>query len=241
MQVYISSGTHVSGVEDRVAEISDQLEAPDIVFGEGGKATLLEQVQAIVYLFPRAPLVSAAAALQVFVIYPIGGWLASVVTKGRKGRDVTVMQQISSKYEAPICEIDTVHTAHPVYQRPIVWGVANWLPLFGLPAVFTQSSSLLIAAIQSVLWLTLIGYLLFYIMLYLANTKREDMMATTIRSHASDVETACIVLGETHHVGIGRRLSGSDKIDIINPTPANMGVLTRFNLYSWKLADRLRK
>jgi len=241
MRLYISSGTHVGDVAERVAAINDKLEAPEVVFGEGGGVSLGGQARALAYLFPRAPLIALAAASQVFVILQLGGWVGSILTDGAKGRDLDIMQQIASEYDAEISEIDSVHTAQPVYDRPILWGLANWLPVVGLPGWFELSEPLSIAVIQAGLWLLLVGFVLFYIMLYMVNEQREDAMAELIRARAGDVDTACVVLGETHHVGVGKRLAGSDEVDVLNPTPADMGWLTRFNLYSWRLADRLRE
>jgi len=241
MRVYISSGTHVGDVADRVAEINDHLDTPEMVFGEGGGASLRGQARVLTYLFPRAPLIALAAALQVFVILPVGGWLGSILTRGSKGRDLDIMRQIASEYDAEISEIDPVHTAQPVYDRPILWGLPNWLPVVALPVLFLQSNPVSIAAIQAIQWLALIGFILFYIMLAVVNTQREDAMASTIRSRTGDVDTACVVLGESHHIGVGKRLVNAEDVDVLNPTPAGMSWLTRFNLYSWKVVDRLRK
>ena len=240
MWVYISSGTHVGDVAERVDAINHQLEAPEVVFGEGGEASLRGQAHALAFLFPRAPLIALAATLQVFVFMPLGELLGSVLTDGSKGRDLDIMQQIASEYDAEISEIDPVHTAQPVYDRPLLWGMANWLPVVILSRGFALSEPLSISAVKTGIWLVGIGFVMFYIMLGVVNKRREDAMAVTIRRRNSDVDIACVVLGESHHVGVGRRLVDVKGVDILNPTPANMGWLTRFNLYSWKLIDRFR-
>lgn len=240
MRVYISSGTHIGDVADRVTEINDHLNTPEMVFGEGGGASLHGQARVLIYLFPRAPLIALAAALQVFVILPVGGWLWSILTRGSKGRDLDIMHQIASEYDAEISEIDPVHTAQPVYDRPLLWGMANWLPLVLLSGGFTMSEPLSIAAVKTGIWLSGIGFVLFYIMLSIVNKRREDAMAATICRYTGDVDTACVVLGESHHVGVGKRLVDAEEVNVLNPTPAEMSWLTRFNLYNWKLVDRLR-
>jgi hypothetical protein len=240
MRVYISSGTHVGDVAERVDAINDQLEAPEVVFGEGGEASLRGQARALAFLFPRAPLIALAATLQVFMFMPLGGLLGSVLTDGSKGRDLDIMQQIASEYDAEISEIDPVHTAQPVYDRPLLWGMANWLPVVILSGGFTLSEPPLITAVKTGIWLAGIGFVLFYIMLGVVNTQREDAMAATIRRRTGDVDTACVVLGESHHLGVGKRLVDGEDVNVLNPTPADMSWLTRFNLYSWKLIDWIR-
>lgn len=241
MRVYISSGTHVGNVADRVGEIKKQLESPEVVFGEGGGASQRGQARALVLLFPRAPLIALAAALQVFVFLPLGGWVWSALTGGSKGRDLDIMQQIASEYDAEISEIDPVPTAQPVHDRPLLWSVVNWLPAVGLPVLLVPSNPLQFAVAHSLLRFVLIGYVLLFVVLYLVNERREDAMAAMIRKRASDVDTACVVLGEAHHAGVGKRLADTEGIDVLNPTPVDMGLLARFILYIWKLADRLRR
>jgi len=240
MRLYISSGTHIDEVEGRVSEIANQLEDPEVVFGEGGEASLIEQAITIAYLLPRAPLIALVAAFQVFFVLTLLGGIASVLTGGTKGRDTAIMQLIASKYDAKICEIDSVHTARPVYERPVLWGLVNWIPIIILPVAFSRVVPLPIVAIRSVAWLAVIGFVLFYIMLCIVNVQREDGMAETIQSRTTNVETACVVLGETHHIGIGKRLVGSNSIDVLNPTPDDIGLFTRFNLYSWNLINFVR-
>lgn len=239
MRVYISSGAHVGDVADRVAEIKNQLEAPEVVFGEGSGASLRGQARHLVYLFPRAPLIALAATLQVFVVLPLGGWVWSVLTGGSKGRDLDIMQQVASEYDAEISEIDPAPTAQPVYDRPLLWGTVNWLPAVGLPMLLIPSNPLQFAVAHSLVRFVLIGYVLLFVVLCLVNERREDAMAAMIQKRISDVDTACVVLGEAHHAGVGKRLADTEGIDVLNPTPTDMGVFTRIILYVWKLADRL--
>lgn len=236
MRLYISSGSHVDDVEDRIAEIIDHLGSPDVVFGEGGEASLVEQLITIVYLFPRAPLIALAAAIQIFLILYILGTIVSILTRGVKGQDTDIMQQIASKYDAEICEIDSIHTARPVYDRPILWGIANWIPIIGLTIALSLDTHLLIVTAT----LITIAYLLLHTMLYLVNEQREDRMAETIQSRAKDVESACVVLGEAHHAGVGKRLIQSDRIDVLNLIPDNPDLMTLFNIYIWDFIDSVR-
>jgi hypothetical protein len=150
------------------------------------------------------------------------------------------MQRIASEYDAEISEIDLVHTAQPVYDRPLLWGVANWLPAVSFPVLLLRTNPLQLAVAHSLLRFVLIGYILLFIMLYVVNEQREDTMAAMIQRRTSNVDTACVVLGGTHHVGVGKRLANVEGVDIINPTPSDMGWLTRFNLYSWRLMDKIR-
>lgn len=240
MRLYISSGTHIDEVEGRVAEITDQIGTPDVVFGEGGEASLLGQAITILYLLPRAPLIALAAVIQIFLILPVSGGIVSIVTGGTKGRDTDIMQQIAFEYGAEIYEVDPVHTARPVYDRPILWGLANWIPTITLPVALSQDIPFPTVTIRSIVWLSVIGYVLFYIMLCIVNAKRENGMAGTIRSRIEDVETACVVLGESHHAGVGERLVDSDGIDVLNPVPDDMEFFTRFNIYCWKFTDLVR-
>lgn len=138
MQVYLSSGTHIDEIEDRIAAVTDRLDTLDVVFGEGGEATLRGQAYTIARLFLRAPLIALAAAMQVLVVLPAGGWFMSAVTSGSKGRDLDLMHQLASEYDAEISEIDPVNTAQPIYDRPLLWGVVNWLPAVGFPVVLLQ-------------------------------------------------------------------------------------------------------
>jgi hypothetical protein len=240
MQVYLSSGTHVDEIEDRIAAVTDRLDTLDVVFGEGGEATLRGQAHTIVRLFLRAPLIALAAAMQVFVVLPFGGWLASAVTSGSKGRDLDLMHQLASEYDAEISEIDPVNTAQPIYDRPLLWGVVNWLPTISFPVVLLQRNPLSLAVAHSLLRFVLIGYLLLLIMLYVVNEQREDAMAATIRSRADDVDASCVVLGEAHHVGVGKRLASHDGIDVLNPTPTNPDWTTRIGRHIWGFFDSIR-
>ncbi|TKX79917.1 hypothetical protein [Halorubrum sp. SD626R] len=236
MRLYISSGAHVDEVDERIVEITDHLEAPDMVFGEGGEASLIKQSITIAYLFPRAPLIALAAAIQVILILGFFGRIVSIVTGGTKGKDTEIMERIASKYNAKICEIDSIHTARPVYDRPILWGLANWIPTIGLIVALVLDAQPLSVVIVSLL----IGYILLHTMLYLVNSKREEKMAETVQSRVENVETACVVLGESHHVGVGKRLIDSGKIDVLNPIPDDLGLLAKCNIYVWGVIDSAR-
>lgn len=135
----------------------------------------------------------------------------SVLTGGSKGRDLDIMQQTASEYDAEISEIDPAPTAQPVYDRALLWGTVNWLPAVGLPVLLIPSNPLQFAVAHSLVRFVLIGYALLFVVLYLVNERREDAMAAMIRKRVSDVDTACVVLGEAHHAGVGNRLA--DTVD----------------------------
>ncbi|WP_139835108.1 hypothetical protein [Halorubrum ezzemoulense] len=65
-------------------------------------------------------------------------------------------------------------------------------------------------------------------------------MAETVQSRVGNVETACVVLGESHHIGVGKKLIDSDRIDVLNPTPDDLGLLAKFNIYVWDFIDSAR-
>lgn len=239
MQVFISSGTHIDEVDRRVDAINQHLESPDVVFSEAGEATQTGQIREIARLFPRAPLISLGAAFLVLLIYPIGGLILSVVSRGSKGRDKDIMQRIKNKHGAKIQEIDLVHPALPVYENPLQWAVLNWGSLVTVPLVASRYYSLFGTIYISTLTLLVITFVLFIIMLYLVNSRREDAMANSILSWTEDVDSACIVLGEAHHWGVGERLVSNEKIDVINPTPTNPDWSTKISRYIWKLLDRI--
>lgn len=77
-------------------------------------------------------------------------------------------------------------------------------------------------------------------MLYVVNEQREDAMAATIRSCVDDVDTSCVVLGEAHHVGVGKRLASHEGIDVLNPTPTNPDWTTRIGRHIWVFFDSIR-
>ena len=240
MEVFISSGTHIDEVSGRVNAINQHLESPGVVFGEAGEATLTEQIREIAHLFPRAPLISLGAAFLVLVAYPIGGLILSIVSGGSKGRDKDIMQRIKNEHGAEIQEIDLVHPALPIYENPLRWAFLNWGPLVAVPLFASRYYSLLGTIYISTLVLLMTTLVLFIIMLYFVNSRREDAMAGTIQSHTEDVDSACIVLGEGHHWGVGERLVSHEGIDVINPTPMNPDWSTKLGRYIWKLFDQIR-
>lgn len=239
MQVFISSGTHIDEVRRRVDTINRHLESPDVVFGEAAEAIQTEQIREIAHLFPRAPLIALGAAIQVLLVYPIGGLILSIVSRGSKGRDKAVMQRIKTEHGAEIQEIDLVHPALPVYESPLEWAVVNWIPLVAVPLFASRYYSLFDTIHISTLVLLLPAFVLFLIMLYVVNFRREDAMASSILSRTDDVDSACIVLGEAHHWGVGERLISHEEIDVINPTPMNPDWSTKLGRYIWKLFDRI--
>ncbi|TQQ83814.1 hypothetical protein EGH24_03280 [Halonotius terrestris] len=239
MQVFISSGTHIDEVRRRVDAINQHLESPDVVFGEAGEATQTGQIREITHLFPRAPLIALGAAFLVLLIYPIGGLVLSIVSGGSKGRDKDIMQRIKTEHGAEIQEIDLVHPALPVYENPLQWAAVNWGPLVAVPLFASRYYSLFDAIYVSTLVLLLTTFVLFLIMLYVVNSRREDAMASSILSRTDDVDSACIILGEAHHWGVGERLVLHEEVDVINPTPVNPDWSTKLGRYIWKLLDRI--
>lgn len=239
MQVYISSGTHIDEVTERVDSINRHLDSPDIVFAEAGEATSTGQLRAIIGLFPRAPLISLGAAFLIFFAYPIGGFFLSLFSGGTKGRDKNIMNQIKNEHNAEIKEIDSAYTARPVYDNPWLWAILNWGPLLFVPLLASQRYSKFSTIYFSILILLMITLLLFMLMLYLVNSRRETEMAEVVKSHVEDVNTACIVIGEAHHWGVGERLLSHDDISVINPTPLDPDYTTLFGRKIWKLFDKI--
>jgi hypothetical protein len=240
MQVYISSGSHIDEVTGRVEAINHHLDSPEIVFGEAGEATTTGQIRAIIDLFPKAPLIALGAGFLVLIAYPIGGLILSVFSRGSKGRDIDIMQRIKSQHGAEIREIDIVHPALPIHENPRWWAVLNWLPLIAVPVLASRVYPPLGAIYASVLVLLMFTLVLFLIMLYFVNTQREDAMADIIQSHVGDVDSACIILGEAHHWGVGERLVSHDGVDVINPTPTDPDLTTLLGRNLWGFFDSIR-
>lgn len=239
MRVYFSSGTHVDDISGRINKINQEIESPDIVFGEGAGSSPVAQLKNIGKIALLTPLIGIIAFTQIFIILKLRGRLLSKATDGNKGSDKEIMEKIADQYGARKREIDTVSPATPIYQSPVKWIIVNWGILASIIAVAWWSDYSMNLILGSVGVILMSGYILLHTLLYLVNRKRENAMAHEIESKSNDVDAACIVLGEVHHFGVGTRLSAQDGIDVINPSPSNPDWSTRLVRQVWKILDSI--
>jgi hypothetical protein len=217
MRVYISSGKHVGQVSKRVNTINQHLESPDVVFTESGDVGIVDEFKSIARTVPVAPLIAFASVLHLFICIRLFGWVAAVVTQGRLGKDRIITQRIAGQHEATIREIDTFYSATPIFQNPILWGIANWGVLVLAPTILWIFSIPFRKIILTGI-LLLSGFILLSAMLDVVNEDREKRMVTEILSEADITDSACVVIGKNHHSGVGKRLISHKDIDVINPT-----------------------
>jgi len=217
MRVYISSGSHITRVEKRVDVINQHLDSPEIVFAEGAESDTRKILKRTGRPLPIAPLITVAAFVHIFIYIRFFARIMAIVTCGKIGPDKDVMRTVADHPETTIQEIDTFYSAMPVHEHP-KWGIINWGALILVSTMAWWFFDTLFGVILAVVIVLIIGFVLLKLMLNEINENREDRMVTEILSEADTVESACIVIGEDHHPGVGKRLQSYNDIDVINPT-----------------------
>lgn len=237
MEVWISSGMHVDSIVEREKRIDEKFDNPDVVFAEGAeKSTGRNQFISILKIIPNAPLLAAAVVVQIYLVVEAYGMIMSIVTDGKRGRDVDIVRNLTSRHDIERREIDNEPLSQYVHNYPITWGIANWGSLLVITALWWPSP---ITAWKVILYgaiLLLAGYLMLVILLAVANHAREETMARVISDESRKHDQAVVVLGEAHHQGVGRRLLEDSDINVLNPEPENLDwrtglVLQSFNAY----------
>lgn len=253
MDIWISSGTHVDDIAERVERIEERLGDPDVVFAEGSeKSTERDQLVSILRIIPYAPLLAIAVISQIYVNVELRGEIKSRITDGESGRDVDIVRSLTSRHDIEPREIDKEPLGQHVNQ-PIVWGIVNWgallaITYFGwssLPAVrnVIQSSTELLAVgdIVFIGFLAIaVGYFFLLVLLAVANYPREEAMAEVISDESGKYDRAVVVLGEGHHPGVGSRLTDEPGINVINPEPKDLDWQKRVLLRISRWYNQLR-
>ena len=242
MDIWISSGTHVDSIAEREKRIEEQLESPDVIFAEGiEKSTEREQIVSILKIIPVAPLLAAAVIFHIYVSVEIRGIIKSKVSGGESGRDVEMVEDLTSRHSIEWYEIDNEPLGEYIYSHVILWAILNWASLFGITIFIWPSTPTLWDAIQYSAVLLLIGYVLFIGLLAVANYAREETMAEVIGSSSGKYDQAVVVLGEAHHPGVGRRLTEESELNVMNPEPVNLDLGVRIILWIFEKYDRLKR
>ena len=221
MRVYISSGKHVTCVNKRIIAINQQLESPDVVFGEGAESDLITNLRGTARMLPTAPLAAGWAFVHLVILIELLGRLVEIIPCVGLGRDRVLMQRIANQHEADMHEINTLDPIIAIGEKPLLWGVTNWGLLVTIPlGVWIVFPSPFGVGISLIL-LMLSGVVLLVTLLKLINVDREDEMATEIVENMDGVDSACVVLGKEHHPGVGERLAAHEGANVINPERTN--------------------
>lgn len=231
MELYISSGSHLDDIESRIRKIEQALEEPDVVFAEGGEPIgNLEQLKLIIILFPRVPLFATAIFSYIYILLGVFGWLISNITGGEKGSDKEIARKIASRYDIEIEEVDQAPLYQPVYDYPVTWFVFSWGAVIVAAYLFFPGFHIGIEVIGFIFVLLLVGYIHIAIMIIQSNKSREKVMTEIVTSESDSYDSACLIIGEGHHPGVGSKLETVSSVNVINPYPKNMNVLARIVL-----------
>lgn len=223
MELYIDSGTHVDQIVDRMAKIEENIGAPDVVFAEGaGPSTDPDQIKSITSILPIAPLLAAAVICQIYIVIEVRGWILEQLTSGKTGRDAEIVHQLESTYDSDSIEVDTVSLPAYIHDYRVPWGITNWGSIVLISVLrFPWSMSMWDVFVYST-GLLAVGYLCLLLLLGIANANRDEAMAQAVTNNASEYETACMIVGEAHHPGVGEQLQSESSVEVINPEPENL-------------------
>lgn len=228
MDIWISSGTHVDSIAEREKRIEQQLDNLNVVFAEGAeKSTSREQIISILEIMPIAPLLAAAVAFHIYITVEIHGRIKSKISGGETGRDVELVQNLTSRHSVEWHEIDNEPLSQYIHTNRIIWGIFNWGSLFGITVLIWPSPLSVWNAIQYGTVLLLSGYILLIALLTVANYAREETMTEEITNRSEKHDQAVVVLGEGHHPGVGRRLKKESDLNVLNPRPEDLNWGTR--------------
>lgn len=242
MEVWISSGTHVDSIAERENEIKKQFASPDIIFGEGAeKSTAQEQLESILKITPIAPLLAAAVTFHIYISVELRGWIKSKISDGKSGRDTEIIQNIVSRYNIEWHEIDNEPLGKYIYTNSITWGILNWGSLLGITVNMWPSPPNVWNTVIYGTTLLLVGFILLIGLLAVANHSRERAMAEAIINHSEKHDQGIIVLGEAHHLGVGKRLTDEPKLDVVNPKPKDLDWGTRVILRVFAVYERMKQ
>ncbi|TKX67461.1 MULTISPECIES: hypothetical protein [Halorubrum] len=138
-----------------------------------------------------------------------------------------MVEDLTSRHDIEWCEIDNEPLGEYIYSRVIFWGIVNWASLFGITIFMWPSTPTLWNAIQYSAVLLLTGYILLISLLAVANYAREETTAEVIGSYSRKYDQAVVVIGEAHHLGVGRRLTEKSELNVMNPEPVNLDLGVR--------------
>lgn len=241
MDVWISSGTHVDDIAEREDRIEEQFGKPDVVFAEGAeKSTDREQLISILRIIPYAPVLAAAVIVHIYVTIELHGKIKSIVTDGENGRDVDIVRNLTSRHGIDRREIDNEPLGQYIHNHPLIWGIANWGALLGVTYSRWPSPLTVWNVIQYGTGLLLVGYILLFVLLAVANYAREETMTEVISNDSGKHDRAVVILGEAHHPGVGERLADESGLNVINPEPEDLRWQTRVILPVFRKYDQLK-
>lgn len=235
MDVWISSGTHVDSIAEREEQIENQIETPNVVFAEGAeKSTERAQIRSILEIVPFAPLLAAAVIVHIYIAIEIRGRMTSHISGGRSGRDVEIVQSLTSRHDIEWIEIDNEPLGQYILNNQVAWGILNWGSLLGITALIWPFALTVWNLIVYFSVLLLTGYILFIVLLAVANHAREEVMAKEIINESDTYDQAVVVLGEAHHPGVGKHLAEESGINVLNPGPEDLNWKTQLILWIFK-------
>lgn len=229
VRVYIDSGTHIGrGYHQRIQRIEENIGTPELVLAEGDSNPLnRESVKAVLGILPFAPLLAVAVSIQLFLILELGGRLLSIIDINSSGSDRQVVRHFNQK-EIKSKEID-LNIAQFVHRCRLYWAVSNWGALLPFLWLTWPCESNFFGIPEPIVYLILIGYLLFFILLAIAHEARNIHFAETIADQETEFGSVCAVMGGTHHLVVGPLLDKNEEITVINPKPENPSILTRIS------------
>jgi hypothetical protein len=240
MEVYISSGTHVDEISSRTNDIHKNIEDIDIVFGEGATDTKYHEQVDILRLFLRAP--PTAAFLLFYILY--SGFLGIILSKlsnGKTARDKEMMENLAVKYDVETQEIDTAPIFQHIYDHSVLWGVTNWGALIFISYTRWPATPTITNMIEYIGPILLFGVLCLGALLAIMHDTRDKTMADEVISEHGSYDRACVIVGEAHHLGVGRHLDDCSSIDVINPEPEDQDTITQILLDLFALINSFRR
>lgn len=212
MELYISSGYHITRPRKRISAIEDQVDSVDFVFAE---APLSDNpaLKSIFLNFVFAPLLMLTMYIWVSILY--------ISNKVLSTDDGMVIEHIENNYRAKLIKTD-INMNRIIEKNRILWLISHGLlviiSLLAVPEFISwvHLDSVFIASITS---LALAGLAIFVIVLAVIDPVRNRTMADDILKYAKESPDAqaVLVVGNHHKKPIEDALQGESEVSILNP------------------------
>lgn len=242
MRLYIASGTHVdSDLTKRVQNIEETLGIPEHIYFEGDSSAYdADAFRTLLILYIISPLIALAVTIQVYIFVELLGRVVSKFGGESRGRDREVVETLKSRHEIESSGID-LKISNFIINREFSFAFINWgfvTLILWLNLPITVSIYQFIELFEQ---FAVVGYILFLIFLGLVHPARDGHFAQKITEGRTNYENVCAIMGEAHHVGVGRMLNENESVEVINPEPENPGLTSRIALFIFDSIDRVAR
>lgn len=229
-----------SDIQERINRIENAIGEPDVVFNEGDSSAFsIEAIYTLLKTFSYAPLIMAAATVQIYIGIEFFGRIVSYFGGESSGRDQEVVQKLKNRYDIESREVD-LDLSQYIHDNKVLSSVVNW----GTVVVVLVLTGLISETWPNMIFLfireLLAGYILFLVFLALVHEERNRAFASVIADSKEKFENTCLVTGEAHHAGTARFLKDEAGIKVLNPEPKNLSTISKTALIIIRGINRIR-